>query len=126
MPTELANFQKDNLKKVTTVESSALSRDCALQKVASFDQHNLNKVETVEKANLPSKEGRFWSFLKFLKCHLDIAREKVPLDAASFQKENLKPVQTVQGTASGHALSMMVSDLVDKNRQKLKISKIEF
>ena len=59
MPTELANFQKDNLKKVTTVESSALSRDCALQKVASFDQQNLNKVETVEKANLPSKEGIF-------------------------------------------------------------------
>lgn len=33
----------------------------------------------------------------------------MPLDVASFQKENLKPVQTVEGTGRGHTLSMEVS-----------------
>lgn len=57
VPTELANFQKDNLKKVTTVESNSLSRDCALKKIEQFDQEQLEKVNTVEKAHLPSNEG---------------------------------------------------------------------
>ena len=57
VPSEVENFKKDNLKKVTTVESSALNRDCALQKIATFDQEKLEKVETVEKTSLPSTEG---------------------------------------------------------------------
>ena len=61
---EVENFKKDNLKKVTTVESNALNRDCALKKIEGFDQEKLEKVDTVEKTHLPSTEGTLTKTLK--------------------------------------------------------------
>merc|ERR1712064_264261 len=48
VPLDAANFQKENLKSVATIESP--NRDINLMKVQSFDQSKLKKVETNEKS----------------------------------------------------------------------------
>ena len=42
----------------------------------------------------------------------DIARERVPIDVESFQKEKLKPVTTVEGTGANHSINLLVSYLL--------------
>jgi len=66
---------------------------------ADLKNVNLKPTETVEKVILPSAE--------------DVNRERVPLDAASFQKENLKKVTPI------------VNDQVQRESSILKAAKFD-
>merc|ERR1711962_1879938 len=62
---------------------------------ADLQNVSLKSTETVEKVILPSAE--------------DVNRERVPLDAASFQKENLKKVTPIVNDQIQRESSILVS-----------------
>merc|ERR1712131_509034 len=74
VPLDAANFQKENLKSVTTTEPA--NRDINLMKVQNFDQSKLKKVETNEKSILD--------------------QEKSILEAANYDQSKLNKVEAVE------------------------------
>ena len=94
---------------------------------ADLKNVNLKPTETVEKVILPSAEGKF-AVVKvgeiakitgtsiclensrvYSWIYLDVNRERVPLDAASFQKENLKKVTPIVNDQVQRESSILVS-----------------
>ena len=85
-----------------------IAAEKAPQEAAAFDKEKLHHVETAEKVAMPTQQGMlfgseiqlFWIARKFINCfRLDIASEKAPQEAANFEKEKLKHVDTVEKTA---------------------------
>jgi len=108
VPVDAANFQKENLKSVATIEPA--NRDINLMKVQSFDQSKLKKVETNEKSILNQEksilEAANYDQSKLNKVEAvekivlptddEIKREKTMVNITKFDKEQLKPTETIE------------------------------